>query len=405
MSLDTFDFLIDVRDALSKGISRHATTCAADVVTDLAADGFRVLVLAERHQAPSLAPLAGLDYITLEFAPYNEYFARFDESVLDSVNRRFRARHSHSFAQFLDPRIGNPSTTSATIHDLTRLHFGRSSLLTDEEFFTKLGGREFANMERAIEYFKTEADMSVENVVTRMEAYIRCHAQFVLSHCEFVCVPSKGVIEELGQYLSVGELQNVCIQGPTRFPSFYREPSSVRRCQLSSLDIPQDFVLFVGTPDWHKRLDLVLDYLADGDGDQSDCRTVVVVGDEAGQDLFERLDGYRPREGQVVRLGYVPDDVLRALYAEAVFTVIPSVAEGYCLPLDEALLAGGRVVCTDLAIFQDRVALAAGQAVVYSPGSCISFWDAIRRLPDASSEAFALPSRRRAKVSELLRNL
>jgi len=400
--LETFDFLIDVRDALSKGISRHATACASDVLEDLIDHGCRVLLLAECHQASVLAGLSAENSVTLAFAPYNEYFARFDISVLNSINTRFRVRHSHSFAQFLDPRLGSPSSVSASIYDLTRLHFGRASLVDDDEFSARLGPREFENMRQAIDYLADAVGAPVGDYSSRMEEYIRLHARFVLSRAEFVCVPSRGVIEEIMHYLDVSDLRNVVIQGPTRFPSFYEESKEVRRRRLREFNLPKDFVLFVGTPDWHKRLDLVLEYLADGDSGRHDIGKVVVVGDEAGDNLFERLDGYKAREGQIARLGYVSDEVLRSLYAEAAFTVIPSISEGYCLPLDEALLSGGAVVVSDLPILRERVQLAAGRAVAYSPLSASSFWSAIRELPSRSGRSVDVLSRRRSIVSELL---
>lgn len=397
------DFLIDVRDVQARGISRHATTCGIDVANDLIEAGKHVLLLAERHQAGSLSAVGRTSSLVLIYAPYTEYFARFDESVASLVNDSFQVRHTHSFAQFLDPRIGRPETVSATIHDLTPLHFGESGLLTDAEFVRARGVREFENMCRAIEYLTSRTSRRVGAAGSQMEEYIRLHALYTLEHAAFLCVPSEGVIGDLTKYLKVTGPAPIYVQEPTRFPAFYLEPHSVHRSRLAPLGLPPRFILFVGTPDRHKRLDLILEYLASVDGKSGIASVpVVVVGDQAGDNLFERLRTYKARDGQVLRLGNVPDHVLRSLYFGAIFTVIPSITEGYCLPFDEALLSGGRVIVSNLTIFQNRVQLSHGRAVAYEPFSCDSFIEATQRLTEAMDSAPSISQTRPSEVSDLL---
>lgn len=66
---------------------------------------------------------------------------------------------------------------------------------------------------------------------------------------------------------------------------------------------------------------------------------------------------------RVVALGRVPDDVLAGLYAGAVALCSTSVAEGFGLPLVEAMAAGAPLVATDLEVSRD----VAGDAALYVP--------------------------------------
>lgn len=81
--------------------------------------------------------------------------------------------------------------------------------------------------------------------------------------------------------------------------------------------------------------------------------------------LARRIDAGIPG---VVRLGYVPDALLPALYTGAEAFVFPSHYEGFGIPVAEALACGTPVVCTDLPELRE----ASGNAATYvapDPGS------------------------------------
>jgi glycosyltransferase involved in cell wall biosynthesis len=54
----------------------------------------------------------------------------------------------------------------------------------------------------------------------------------------------------------------------------------------------------------------------------------------------------------VHRIGYVPDPSLAALYASATAVIVPSLDEGFGLPVVEALTAGGRLAVSDIPVFR-----------------------------------------------------
>lgn len=61
--------------------------------------------------------------------------------------------------------------------------------------------------------------------------------------------------------------------------------------------------------------------------------------------------------------GYVPEELLPSLYAAAEATVMPSIYEGFGMPVLEARLCGARVVATDLPETRE----AGGDQVIYVP--------------------------------------
>jgi len=107
--------------------------------------------------------------------------------------------------------------------------------------------------------------------------------------------------------------------------------------------------------------------------------------------------------GWLVHLGYVAPDELAELYGAATAAVLPSLYEGFGLPLLEALAASLPVVASDIAVHRE----VAGEAALYAPPDRPDlFADALSslladaplraRLAGAARERSALFSWRRA---------
>jgi glycosyltransferase involved in cell wall biosynthesis len=80
---------------------------------------------------------------------------------------------------------------------------------------------------------------------------------------------------------------------------------------------------------------------------------------------------------RVVRLGAVTDARLAALYRGCLAVCVPSVAEGFGLPLLEAACAGAAVVASDLPVFREID----GAVAVYAPPRDVAAWaDALQRV-------------------------
>lgn len=111
--------------------------------------------------------------------------------------------------------------------------------------------------------------------------------------------------------------------------------------------LPDDYLLYVGTIEPRKNLDRLLEAVhqlrADGEGVQ-----LVIVGGKGWlyQSFFQRLEALDL--GDAVRLsGYVPDADLPAVYSGARLVTLPSLYEGFGLPVLEAMACGAPVVCSN----------------------------------------------------------
>jgi glycosyltransferase involved in cell wall biosynthesis len=106
-----------------------------------------------------------------------------------------------------------------------------------------------------------------------------------------------------------------------------------------------DYLLFVGTAEPRKGLDTLLDALA---GPALKGQSLVVVGPRGwgGVDVHQDAQA-RGIEDLVTVTGRVDDADLAALYAGASLVVMPSRAEGFGLPVLEAMTLGVPVVTSD----------------------------------------------------------
>jgi glycosyltransferase involved in cell wall biosynthesis len=119
--------------------------------------------------------------------------------------------------------------------------------------------------------------------------------------------------------------------------------------QLSRLGIKRPYLLSVATAEPRKNLGVVLRAFIDLK--RSGALTnhqLVLVGPTGwkNQTLKKTLDETRAYD--LVLAGYVPDDLLPALYAASEALVFPSLYEGFGMPVLEARTCGTRVVTTDI---------------------------------------------------------
>lgn len=100
--------------------------------------------------------------------------------------------------------------------------------------------------------------------------------------------------------------------------------------------------------------------------------------------------------GVVDKLGYVDTDTLRSLYRQARAVVLPSLWEGFGLPLLEAMASDVPLIASDIAVHRE----VAGDAAVFAePSDAASFADAIESVVSDDALRGALVSRGRTRVS------
>jgi glycosyltransferase involved in cell wall biosynthesis len=148
------------------------------------------------------------------------------------------------------------------------------------------------------------------------------------------------------------------------------------------------FLLHVGSCIPRKRIDVLLDVFA---GVKARCPDLVLVQaggswTQAQREQIERL-GIGDALFQLPVLERKP---LAALYRRAVLVLQPSEAEGFGLPVVEALACGSIVVASDIPVLRE----VGGEAAVYCPVADVPAWvDTVCGLIERSRAAPARPMR------------
>jgi glycosyltransferase involved in cell wall biosynthesis len=113
-----------------------------------------------------------------------------------------------------------------------------------------------------------------------------------------------------------------------------------------------------------------------------DVRLVLAGSDGwAAADVHAAIDRHRG-PGRVICTGRVTDAQLAALYDRCIATCIPSVAEGFGLPVVEAAVAGAPVIASDLPVFREIT----DAVVLLAPSGDAPAWAAALEYAFASPE-------------------
>lgn len=145
---------------------------------------------------------------------------------------------------------------------------------------------------------------------------------------------------------------------PERITVTYEAPASifrpveteiVRAITRGKYGIEGRYILFVGTLEPVKNLARLIDAFAIA-RERSGIEPSLVVAGQKGwrfADIFARVERLGLQD-QVVFTGYVPDSDLPALYSGADVFVMPSLYEGFGLPVLEAFACGAPVITSNV---------------------------------------------------------
>jgi len=118
---------------------------------------------------------------------------------------------------------------------------------------------------------------------------------------------------------------------------------------LARLGVKRPYLLSVATPEPRKNLETVLRAYIDLKRSGMLSEHQLVLAGPSGwknRALAQRLR--EARSFGLVQAGYVPEEFMPQLYAEADALVFPSLYEGFGMPVLEARIAGTRVVTSDI---------------------------------------------------------
>jgi glycosyltransferase involved in cell wall biosynthesis len=145
-------------------------------------------------------------------------------------------------------------------------------------------------------------------------------------------------------------------------PVFFEEPPAEELAATRrALGLPERFLLFVGAFEPRKNLAGLVEALQIIHG-RSEKIPLVIAGRRGGE--YEKVLGLIRRAGleeKVRATGYVPEAELRRLYRLAIVFVFPSLAEGFGLPILEAMASGLPVAASRTSAMPE----VGGEAAVY----------------------------------------
>ena len=116
----------------------------------------------------------------------------------------------------------------------------------------------------------------------------------------------------------------------------------------------KDYFLYMGNLEKRKGVDILLDayekYVRGGGN-----RELVIAGKVRESEIEARLQELTQRLPTLTYLGYVDDETRTRLYRECGCFVFPSRAEGFGMPIIEAMQCGKPVIASNLGIFTELV--------------------------------------------------
>lgn len=360
--------VLDVRANHRTGVSRYGLSLLRSAVTSLVQDAWDLDVVVQPWQhEPARAALASLSSaVRLHPIGQDTGFLRRSPAVRDLAAEADLFYTTH---YLVDRECPIPFVP--TVHDLTRIRLPQFNY-SDTEFADRFGRAELVALEAELDALTAWQDPSLvpAGAFTR---YIAAATRHMICTAARVVTVSRASANEITRLLPDVTAEIDVVPGGVDTTAFRPRPiaevDSVRR----SLGVAGPYLLFVGLTHQHKRLDwLTTALLSARTRLPLGCRLVVVGGHAEKTPAVRRLVDGSTDGGFVVLAGRVDDDRLAALYSGAAALLTASLAEGYGLPVQEALACGCEVITTALPATEET----AGRAVhTYPPDSAVAMVD------------------------------
>jgi glycosyltransferase involved in cell wall biosynthesis len=197
-----------------------------------------------------------------------------------------------------------------------------------------------------------------------------------LRRANHVTAVSKSTANQLGKEFGIQEPDLSVVTPGVTHPIFEANADG-----LQAMDIKKPFILFVGTAEPRKNLERLLQAYAKLPDTLRDGFTLVLVGGEGwgGIDV-NQLVAREKLEKHAKVLGRINDQELHLLYRDAEFLAMPSLYEGFGLPILEAYSVGTPVL-TSNAPAMNEIAEQAG--ILVNPLSVHSITQGLQRLMES----------------------
>ncbi len=189
-------------------------------------------------------------------------------------------------------------------------------------------------------------------------AFLRLATRHAVQHAERIVVPSQATADDVGRWFPSAVARTVC--APHGIDPFVRPSDAELHDARRRLQLPERFVLHVGTIQARKNVDLVVEGVRQLRRMGLPHR-VVLVGRRGWQ--AERALQAIANDDTALWLPHLPAEDLRACYALADAFVSPSAYEGFGLAVADALAAGLPTLIADVSSLPELC----GEAAVRLP--------------------------------------
>lgn len=199
-------------------------------------------------------------------------------------------------------------------------------------------------------------------------------------HAAVIVVPTQAVAATLGRHLDIAGRLQVVGEGVSAAVLAVPADAAARAARLG---LPPRYLLTVGTLEPRKGLDVALDAMSKlGGADGASELPLLVVGQAGwgGVSLAEAAASRGLGAGQVRELGRLADADLAVVYSLATVLLAPSRAEGFGLPVLEAMAHGVPVLVSDVPALVEVTGGIAGAGLVVPVGDAAALAGGISKL-------------------------
>ena len=165
-----------------------------------------------------------------------------------------------------------------------------------------------------------------------------------LHYFDRIIANSQASKDDIIKYAFIPQKRISVVYEDSAVQTLINEPTN---SNLSSLGITKDYILYVGGDEWRKNIDGLIEAFAYCNANIKKRYQLVVACKLHKPDFYRAIIKKHNLSDSVVLTGFVPDDMLHALYKNAHLFVFPSLYEGFGLPVLEAMKYGIPVITGD----------------------------------------------------------
>lgn len=205
------------------------------------------------------------------------------------------------------------------------------------------------NLPRGVRLVATVYDLghrTVPQAMRRTMVYGHRFLERRLSRADALLVISEGTARKLWE---LAGYKADAVARPAVSGHFRHRPDFEVHPVLRRYGISGRYLLTIANCKPHKNIDLLISVFLSLKNEGRLQGYTLVLGGNDGDQLLARLRRAGERElNDVIALGYVPDSDLPALYSGAEVFVLPSLNEGFGMPVLEARACQTKIVTTDM---------------------------------------------------------